>query len=109
MIETEQVQKAIDYLRETSRKEAESVAHRMYMEEYRKVVKAQIMGLHKSLPVSAQEREAYEDDRYDQHLKALQLAIEKEREFAFRRKAAEAVIEAWRTECANDRGQAKIG
>jgi len=109
MIDTEQVQKAIDYLRTTSGKEAESVAHRIYMEEYRKVVKAQLMGENKSLPVSAQERDAYADKRYTQHLQALQLAIEKEREFAFRRKAAEAVIEAWRTECANDRGQAKIG
>ena len=73
------------------------------MEEFRKSLKALIMKEHADLPVSAQEREAYSDERYIQHLQAMQTAVKLDEKNRFLRIAAEAKIEAWRSFSANHR------
>ena len=47
------IEKALDYLRDTAVSAAESKAARVYLEEYRKCLKAMIMQEHNQLPVSA--------------------------------------------------------
>lgn len=82
---------------------AQASAERVYIEEYRKVLKAQIMKEHGSLSAVLQEREAYADPQYTTLLDALREAVKLERRAYFMRGAKEAVIEAWRTACANNR------
>ena len=58
---------------------------------------------HASLPVAAQEREALADERYLDHLSALRIAVEDDEKMRWLKAAAEAKIEAWRTQAANQR------
>ena len=97
------IEKALDYLRDTAVSAAESKAARVYLEEYRKCLKAMIMQEHNQLPVSAQEREAYADQRYLDHLNGLREAVKQDEQNKFLRHAADAKIEAWRPMNANYR------
>ena len=106
MISEEEVEKAVTYLRENARSAAQAKANRIYVEEYRKVVKAQIMREHEGA-LGVQEREAYADPRYRQHLEAVKEAVEKDEYNRWMMTAAEAKIEAWRTQQANSRAEGK--
>jgi len=103
MITDEEVEKAVDYLRDSATESAQARANRIYCEEYRKSLKAMIMAEHKTLPVTAQEREAYKDKRYIDHLEGLKEAVKIDEQHRFLRVAAEAKIEAWRSLNANMR------
>lgn len=107
MISDEDVDKAVEYLRTNARPAAQAKANRMYAEEYRKVVKAQIMREHMMDPLGGQERNAYADPRYKQHLEAVREAVEKDEYNRWMMSAAEAKIEAWRTQQANQRAEGK--
>ncbi len=98
-----EIEKALDYLRDNATAAAKARAERIYMEEYRKVVKAQIMGEHNEEANNAQERYAYADDRYTAHLDAMRTAIEKDERHRFLLTAAQAKIDAWRTQQATER------
>jgi hypothetical protein len=97
-------ERAVDYLRDSAESTAIARATRVYVDEFRKSIKAQIMKEHASLPVSAQEREAYADPRYLEHLDALKAAVFDEQKALFLREAASAKLEAYRTLSANYRG-----
>ncbi len=105
MITDEDAEKAVDYLRDTAVTAAQSKANRIYVEEYRKTVKAQIMSEYAEQPIGAQEREAYADDRYKQHLLAIKEAVEIDERNRFMREAADAKIHAWQTQRANERAR----
>lgn len=109
VITDEQVQEAFDRLRFGARKAAQAKANRLYLVEYRKVLKSEGMKKHLSQPLAAQEREAYASEEYRAHLLALKEAIEQDEEYTWQMVRARAVIEAWRTASANQRGEAKIG
>ena len=102
-ISEEDVEKALNYLRDNAPVAAKARAERIYVEEYRKTVKAQLMQEHKTESGIAQEREAYADPRYSQHLDAIREAIEIDENHRFMREAAAAKIEAWRTASSNYR------
>ena len=70
LITDEDVDKAVDFLRNTAEQSAKYKAERVYLDEYRKSLKALLMKNHLDLPVSAQEREAYASPVYIQHLEA---------------------------------------
>ena len=103
------VQKAIDFLRYQAPAAAEAKAHRIYMTEYRKVIKANVMKKYINQPHTTQERNAYSDPEYADHLLAMKTAIENDVLHEWKRVAAEATIEAWRTHNANVRGERKLG
>tara|TARA_R100000329_G_scaffold150964_1_gene145328 strand:- start:41 stop:361 length:321 start_codon:yes stop_codon:yes gene_type:complete len=103
MITDDEIEKAVDWLKENAKSSANSRATRIYLEEYRKSLKALIMREYLNLPVSAQEREAYADARYIKHLNALKIAVEEDEKNKFLRASADAKIEAWRTFQANNR------
>ncbi|MES2729938.1 MAG: hypothetical protein V4621_07590 [Pseudomonadota bacterium] len=109
VISDDDVQKALDRLRFQAGAAAKAKAERIYFEEFRKTVKANVMQRHLDLPVSAQEREAYSSDEYKKHLLVMRDAIEKDEASRWQMVAAQAVIEAWRTASANQRGEGKIG
>jgi hypothetical protein len=104
-ITDEEIDKALDYLRDNARDAAQAKANRVYVEEYRKVVKAQLMKEHASMSAILQEREAYSDARYIAHLEAIKQAVEIDEGNRFLRGAAEAKIEAWRTQSSNTRAR----
>ena len=57
--------------------------------------------------VNAQEREAYANPKYIDHLKALQAAVEAEEKLRWMLIAAEARIEVWRSQEASKRSEIK--
>jgi hypothetical protein len=98
-----EVDRALDYLRDNADAAAKARAERIYVEEFRKTVKSQIMKEHNALPLAAQEREAYADVRYIEHLDALRSAVFADEKHRFLLAAASAKIEAWRTQSSNER------
>ncbi len=75
MIDEKEVEAAVDWLRDTANEAAQKRAERLYLDEYRKVLRAKLMKQHMDLPVSAQEREALADPKYEEHLQALKLRL----------------------------------
>jgi citrate synthase len=108
IITDDDVQKALDYLRLNAPKAAQARANKVYMEEFRKTVKAQLMTVFSSLPVNAQEREAYRSKAYTDHLIALKDAVYQDELNRWGMVAATSTIEAWRTQNANRRGEGKL-
>lgn len=105
MIEEKKVEDALDYLRNNARKAAQARANRIYVTEFRKVLKAQLMKQAPGESIGAQEREAYSDPKYSEHLKAMQEAVEQDEYHHFMRSTAEATIEAWRSQEATRRAE----
>ena len=99
----EDIEKAVEYLKNNSEKAAKCKAERIYLEEYRKSLKALLMSKYPDMSVSAQEREAYAHQDYQSHLKLMQQAIYEDERMKFFRASAEVKIEAWRTQQANIR------
>ena len=96
-----EVDRAVEFLRDSADESAKFRAERLYVEEYRKSLKALLMKKFVDFPISAQEREAYSHPEYLSHLKAIKIAIEKDEKQRFLRVAAEAKIQAWQTKSAN--------
>lgn len=94
---------AVDFIYKESTKYAHAKAHRIYMEEYRKSLKAILMKRSMENTVNAQEREAYSHKEYLQHLEAIKDAIEKEEELRWQMVAKQAEIEVWRSQEASNR------
>ena len=67
-ISEEDVEKAVDWLRDNADSCAKARATRIYLEEYRKSLKALLMSKYPDMSVSAQEREAYAHQDYQSHL-----------------------------------------
>lgn len=103
MLSDEAIEHALDYLRDNAHGAAKARAERIYIEEYRKSLKAQIMQEHALSALGTQERNAYADKRYIAHLQALRDAVEADEKHRFLFAAAEAKISAWQTKCANER------
>jgi hypothetical protein len=102
-ITDEEIDKALDYMRDNANEAAQARAERIYVEEFRKTIKAQLMQEHVEKPLAAQEREAYADERYIAHLDAIREAVAADEKHRFLLAAASAKIEAWRTQSSNER------
>ena len=100
--------KAIDYIIQNAGKFARAKANRVYIEEFRKSKKAILMQLSGQKVISAQERDAYAHDEYVELLEALREAVEIEEKLRWDLIAAQARVEVWRTEQANNRVQDKL-
>jgi hypothetical protein len=101
---------AIDFMIANSKKYAQAKANRIYMEEYRKTMKAELCKTalsHGFEAVNAQEREAYADPNYKAHLLALKQAVEEEERMRWMMVAAQARIDVWRSMEASNRMQEK--
>jgi hypothetical protein len=82
---------------------AKARAERVYVEEYRKSLKALLMQASKAPSAAVQERDAYADDTYIQHLQALRIAVEREEALRWRMVTAQAAVEIWRSQEASNR------
>jgi hypothetical protein len=100
--------KAVDRIIINSKKYAKAKAERIYMEEYRKSLKAIIMKRSLETSVNAQEREAYSDPEYTAWLENLRDAIEIEETLRWEMVAAQARVEVWRSQEASNRVEGKL-
>jgi len=99
--------KAVDYIIANAKKFAKAKAERVYLEEYRKSLKAILMKRSMETAVNAQEREAYSHDDYVALLIGLKEAVEIEEKLRWDLIGAQARVEIWRTEQANNRAEGK--
>ena len=99
MIDESAVERACEWMVSNATAAAQARANREYCEQYRKTLKAQLMREHSTLPLGAQEREAYADPRYVEHLAALKVAIEDDERMRWLMTAAETKVSAWQTMC----------
>lgn len=72
-------------------------AERVYMEEYRKTLKAKLMKSSGVESIGAQEREAYSHPDYEAHLLGLREAVEVEERLRWQMVAAQTRVEVWRS------------
>jgi hypothetical protein len=100
--------KAVDFLIANGKKAGQAKANRWYMEEYRKSLKAILMKKSMETSVNAQEREAYSNQEFIDHLRAVEEAIELEEELRWQMIAAQARIEVWRSQEATNRVEGKV-
>ena len=97
---------AVEYMIAKSGEYAQAKANRIYCDEYRKSLKSILMKeamTHGHLAVNAQEREAYSSPKYIEHLHALKAAVEAEETLRYQLVSAQARIEVYRTQSANER------
>jgi hypothetical protein len=99
------VDEAFHWLMSNYDKCAEARAHRLYLEEYRKTIKARLMQEHKHESGIVQEREAYASAGYEEFLEGLRQAVFNDEKLRFMREAKLALIEAWRTASSNRRAR----
>jgi len=101
MITESDVSKAMEWLVSNADKAADARATRLYLEDFTRAIKAEIMGEHIDEPVNAQERHAYSDPRYKTHLDGLRVAIKEDEKFRWLNGCAQTKIDIWRTTQAN--------
>lgn len=100
--------KAVDYIIQNAKKFAKAKAERVYLEEYRKSLKAMLMKRSLEETIGAQEREAYAHKEYRDLLDGLKVAVQDEEKLRWDLIAAQARVEIWRTEQANLRAEGKV-
>lgn len=100
--------KAVDYIIANANKFAKAKAERVYLEEYRKSLKALLMKRSLEESIGGQEREAYAHQEYRDLLQGLRAAVEVEEKLRWDLIAAQARVEIWRTEQANLRAEGKV-
>ncbi len=105
MITQQAAEESLDFLLNNAADGAKIRANRLVLEEFSKVIKAEIMCEFPEMAVSAQERQALSHPRYKKHLDALREAIRLDTEFHFKREAADARIRAWISQNATERAQ----
>jgi hypothetical protein len=87
----------------TAPKLAKAKAERVYMEEYRKSLKAILMKASGKGSSAAQEVEAYAHSDYIKHLAGLQAAVEAEETLRWQMVTLDAAVSVWRSQEASNR------
>jgi hypothetical protein len=98
---------AIEYIFRNGKAYAKAKAERIYIEEYRKSLKAILMKRSIEMAVNAQERDAYSNEEYIDLLKGLRAAVEAEEELRWALVAAQARIDVWRSQEASARQEVR--
>ena len=99
---------AVDYIFKNGKKFAKAKAERIYLEEYRKSLKAILMKRSVENAIGAQERDAYAHDEYLALLQGLKAAVEVEEELRWALIAAQARVEIWRSQEATNRIEGRV-
>lgn len=107
MITVDEVSDALAYLNDSAEKAAQARAELDYVEVWLKIVLAEEMQRFPGQPISAQERDGRASLRYIKAAEALRQASAKYHEFLFRRQAASAKLDAWRTQESTRRAEGK--
>jgi hypothetical protein len=100
--------KAIQYLIDTAPLYAKAKADRLYLEEFRKSKKAQLMSQAGTEVLGKQETFAYAHEDYIQILEGIRAAVEKEEKYRWLMTAAQARTEVWRTQMYSARTEVRV-
>ena len=98
----------LEKLREIGLRHAEAKHKLAILEHGRKILLAKLMKekqlnkTGKELPVNAQEREARSDERYQNHITTLGIAIEEEARWSLEKKIVDINFESWKTKMINN-------
>jgi hypothetical protein len=103
MTEAIDPQKHLRRMWENAPKLAQAKANRVYLEEFRKTLKSQLMKGCGLEAIGAQEREAYAHPDYSAHLDGLKAAVEAEELLRWRMVTDQASVEVWRSQEASNR------
>ncbi len=98
--------KAIEFILEQAPRFAEAKAQRVYIENFLRTKKALLMkeAMAKGIDSGvAQEREAYAHPEYQELLRGLQVATEREEALKWKLTAAQMKADIWRSEQASER------
>jgi hypothetical protein len=90
--------RAIQYIIDTAPLYAKAKADRMYLEEFRKSRRSQLMAQAGTEVLGKQETYAYAHQDYIEILEGIRQAVETEEKYRWLMTAAQARIECWRTE-----------
>lgn len=95
--------KAVEFILKHSKPFAQAKANRVHIENYLRSKKSLLMAQAKATTISGAEAEAYAHPEYIALLDGLKVAVEEEEELKWKLIAAQARIEIYRTESANNR------
>jgi len=107
MITQEQAEKAVDWLRENARSMAQARAERTYLEQWIKTVKATLQIEAQETSAARAEMFALASPKYLAALQAYKQAVETDEYSRFMVTAAEAKIDAWRSQESTRRAEGK--
>lgn len=100
--------KCLDYIRDHAKQYAQAKANRVFLEEWRKTLKARLMATQLGEPVNAREIYAYAHPDYEELLQGLKVAIEQEENLRWKIEAAKLKVGVWQSLGANSRAEAKV-
>lgn len=100
-------QKSLRRMWEGAPKLAKAKAERVYLEEYRKTIKALLMSKSTAKSMAEQERDAYAHPDYQTHLEGLRAAVEAEETLVWRMRTDQAAVEVWRSMESSNRAMDK--
>lgn len=109
MISENDVEKAVDYLRSNALEAAQARANVRYLDAFLKTQKASLKLASNASSNAAAEDEALASPQYRDALQGYKEAVEKDALHMFKREAAIAMIDAWRSQSANARGEGRVG
>ena len=107
MIQDSDAERAVDFLRQSAEEAAQARANVAYLEAWLKVVRARQMAASDETSQSAKETEALCSSEYKEALDGYRVAVEQDSAFRFKREAAVARLDAWRTQQASIRGMTR--
>jgi len=94
---------AVDYIYKNAPLFAKAKSDRVYLEEFRKTKKSLLMLASPETSAVMREADAYAHKEYQELLDGLRVAVEQEEALKWKLTAAQARIEIYRTESANNR------
>jgi hypothetical protein len=110
MIDDTKLEKALDWLRDNAASAAKARAERVYLEEWIPSLRAQLaagfMGAGDS--AAAADIKAKASPEYQTALMGYREAVEKDERMRWDRTRADAIIEVWRSDQANQRAMGKV-
>jgi hypothetical protein len=109
VIKEEDIELAVDYLRSSAPDAAQARANMKYLAEFLKSKRAQIKIAQKGLSNAAAEDEALAHPQYLEVLDGYRVAVEMDARHTFKREAAIALIDAWRTQQSTLRAEGRLG
>lgn len=109
MIPEADIERAVDYLRASAKEAAQARAQVKYLAEFLKTKRAQIKVAQAGMSNAAAEDAALANPAYIEILEGYKVAVEQDAFHQFKREAAVAMIDAWRTQQSNLRAEGRIG
>lgn len=107
MITQDQAERAVDWLRENARPMAQARAERLYLEQWIKTVRATLQAESQEPSAAKAEMVALASPKYLAALQAYKAAIEADEYARFMVTAAEAKIDAWRSQESTRRAEGR--